>query len=137
MTLIRRTSPVADLVSFRDAMDRVFDERLFRPLWLANAERQAVPALDLYATPEAVIAKVALPGVKPENVDVSIDDDIVTITGSFKEEKETTRRSQVIRFTPPRQGEDRFRTPPPPAAKPGRGAWNPRPPGKKKKAGGS
>jgi HSP20 family protein len=95
MTLIRRPSPVADLVSFRDAMDRVFDERLFRPLWLANAERQVVPALDLYATPEAVIAKVALPGVKPENVDVSIDDDIVTITGSFKEEKETTEAGYV------------------------------------------
>jgi HSP20 family protein len=95
MTLIRRPLPVADLVSFRDAMDRVFDERLFRPLWLANAERQAVPALDLYATPEAVIAKVALPGVKPENVDVSIDDDIVSITGSFKEEKETTEAGYV------------------------------------------
>lgn len=95
MTLIRRPSPVADLVSFRDAMDRLFDERMFRPLWVASGERQAEPALDLYATPEAVIAKVALPGVKPENVDVSIDDDLVTISGSFKEEKETTEAGYV------------------------------------------
>jgi Molecular chaperone (small heat shock protein) len=95
MTLIRRPSPFADLVSFRDAMDRLFDERLFRPLWAASGEREAVPALDLYATSEAVIAKVALPGVKPEDVDVSVGDDLVTITGSFKEEKETPKGGYV------------------------------------------
>jgi HSP20 family protein len=95
MTLIRRPSPLADLVSFRDAMERLFDDRLFRPLWPANGERQAAPALDLYTTPQAVIAKVALPGVKPEDVDVSIGDDLVTITGSFKEEKETTESGYV------------------------------------------
>ncbi len=95
MTIIRRPSPVADLMSFRDAMDRLFDERLFRPLWIANGEREPVPLLDLFATPEAVIAKVALPGVKPEDVDVTIADDLVTITGTFKEEKEVPESGYV------------------------------------------
>jgi HSP20 family protein len=95
MTLIRRPSQFADLVSFRDAMDRLFDDRLFRPLWAASGEREAAPALDLFMTPEAVIAKVALPGVKPEDVDVSIGDDLVTISGSFKEERETTEAGYV------------------------------------------
>jgi HSP20 family protein len=90
MTLIRRPTPLADLVSFRDAMERLFDERFFRPMWVANAERQTVPALDLFTTPEAVIARVALPGIKPEDVDVTIGDDLVTISGAFKEEKETS-----------------------------------------------
>jgi HSP20 family protein len=48
-----------------------------------------VPALDLFTTQEAVIAKVALPGVKPEDVDVSIADDLVTVRGSYEEQKET------------------------------------------------
>lgn len=95
MTLIRRPSPRAELVSFRDAMERLFDDRLFRPLWPANVEHGTAPALDLYTTPQAVIAKVALPGVKPEDVDVSIGDDLVTITGSFKEEKETIEAGYV------------------------------------------
>jgi HSP20 family protein len=89
MTLIRRPTPLADLVSFQDAMERLFDERFFRPMWIGNGERRAAPALDLYTTPDAVIAKVALPGVKPEDVDVTIGDDLVTISGAFKEEKET------------------------------------------------
>jgi HSP20 family protein len=95
MTLIRRPSPLAELVSFRDAMERLFDDRFFRPIWTSNGEREAVPALDLYTTPEAVIAKVALPGVKPEDVDVSIGDDMVTISGTFKKETETTEAGYV------------------------------------------
>ena len=97
MTLIRRPSPFTDLVSLRDAMERLFDERFFRPTWLRNGEREAAPSLDLYTTPEAIVAKVALPGVKPEDVDVTIGDDIVTISGSFKEEKETTEAGYVHR----------------------------------------
>lgn len=95
MTLIRRSSPFTDLVSLRDTMERLFDERLFRPTWLGNGEREAAPALDLYTTPEAIVAKVALPGVKPGDVDVTISDDLVTISGSFKEEKDTTEAGYV------------------------------------------
>ncbi len=95
MTLIRRPSPLVDVVSLRDAMERLFDDRLFRPIWSGNGDRQAAPALDLYTTAEAVIATVALPGVKPEDVDVRIDDDLVTISGSFKQELETTEAGYV------------------------------------------
>ena len=95
MTLIRRPSPFTDLVSLRDTMERLFDERRFRPTWLGNGEREAAPALDLYTTPEAIVAKMALPGMKPEDVDVTIGDDLVTISGSFKEEKETTEAGYV------------------------------------------
>jgi len=95
MTLIRRPTPLVDLVSFRDAMERLFDDRSFMPMWIGNGERQSAPALDVYMTNEAVIAKVALPGVKPEDVDVTIGDDLVTISGAFKEEKETSDAGYV------------------------------------------
>ena len=95
MTLIRRPTPLAELVSFRDAMERLFDERSFRPMWIGDGEREAAPALDVYTTPEAVIAKVALPGVKPDDVDVTIGDDLVTISGAFKEEKEASDAGYV------------------------------------------
>ncbi len=62
MTLIRRPSPF-DLVSVRDAMERLFDDCLFRPIWVVSPEPEIMPPLDVYMTPEAVVAKVALPGV--------------------------------------------------------------------------
>lgn len=95
MTLIRRPSPLLDLVSMREAMERLFDDRLFRPLWMSEEERLAAPALDVFTTPEAVIAKAALPGVQPEDVDISITDELVTISGTFKDEKETEEKGYV------------------------------------------
>ena len=90
MTLTRRPSPMADVVTLRDAMERLFDDRFFRSLWTWDGEREAIPALDLFTTPEAVIAKIALPGVAPEDIDVEIAGDVVTVRGSYKAETETT-----------------------------------------------
>jgi HSP20 family protein len=42
-----------------------------------------------------VIAKVALPGVKPADVEVTILEDRVTVSGSFQEEKETLEAGYV------------------------------------------
>jgi HSP20 family protein len=95
MTLIRRPSPVAELVTLREAMERLFDDRLFRPIWTLGEDRAAVPALDVYTTSDAVIAKIALPGVKSEDLDITIGDDLVTVTGSFTEEGETTTADYV------------------------------------------
>ena len=39
MTLIRRSTPLVDLVSFQDAMERLFDERFSRPTWIGSGER--------------------------------------------------------------------------------------------------
>jgi HSP20 family protein len=95
MTLMRRPSPAAEVVTLRDAMERLFDDRFFRPLWPWDGEREGIPALDLFSTPEAVIAKVALPGVKPEDIDVEITADVVTVRGSYKEDTETADTGYV------------------------------------------
>jgi HSP20 family protein len=76
-------------------MERLFDDRVFRPMWIGNVERGAEPALDLFTTPDAVIAKVALPGVKPDDVEVTVGDGLVTIIGAFKEEHETGEAGYV------------------------------------------
>jgi HSP20 family protein len=76
--------PAPFLEGLRGAMERLADGPL-------------APALDLFTTPKTVVAKVALPGVKPENVDITVGDDLVTISGSVKEEKETTEAGYVHR----------------------------------------
>jgi HSP20 family protein len=111
MTLIRRPSAFTDVVSLRDAVDRLFDDRFMRTIWPLNGDRAVVPALDLFTTPEAVVAKVALPGVKPADVDISIVDDLVTIKGSFTEEKETKESGYVHKELSTGTFERRFSTP--------------------------
>jgi HSP20 family protein len=80
MTLIRRPPPFADLVTLRDTMEQFFDERFMRPMWPFDGERRMV----------------ALPGVKPEAVEVTITEDLVTISGSFEEEKEETTEAGYV-----------------------------------------
>ena len=88
MTLIRRPSPLGELASLRETMERLFDDRVFRPLVAFDGDQGRQPALDIYTTPDAVVARVALPGVKPDDVEVTIANDIVSIKGTFAAEEE-------------------------------------------------
>ena len=81
MTIIRRASPLGDLLSLRSAMDRLFDDTFFRPIAGTREETLAMP-LDIYATDDALVVEAALPGVKPEDVDVSILGDTLTLTAT-------------------------------------------------------
>lgn len=81
MTLMLR-DPFADSAPLRQAMERLFEESFPRPSrhWLA---------LNVYETPTALVIKAALPGVKPDEVDIAIDGDTLTISGEFKADEES------------------------------------------------
>lgn len=86
MSIIRR-EPFRELISLRDAMDRLFEESFVRPWgWIAPITESL--AVDMYETKDEIVVKTAVPGVKPENIDVSVVGDTLTIKGEFKEEKE-------------------------------------------------
>lgn len=89
---IVRWDPFRDLVSLRQAMDRLFEESFVHPsrivgLW---GDGMGVP-LDVYHTPEALVVKASLPGVKPEEVEITVTGDSLTIKGEVKAEEETKR----------------------------------------------
>lgn len=82
-----RWEPFRDMLTLRQAMDRLFEDSFVRPAGLAAPVMSEV-ALDMYETDSDVVIKAELPGVKPEEVDVSITEDVLTIKGEHKEEKE-------------------------------------------------
>jgi HSP20 family protein len=86
MTLIRRTSPFGELLSLRQAMDRLFEDSYVRPR--AGGAEQAGMALDVYTTADALVVEAALPGYKPEEVDISVLGDTLTISASTQAEEE-------------------------------------------------
>ena len=59
------------------------------------ADGPLAPALDLYTTPEAVVATVALPGVKRQNVDITVGDDLVTISGCAKDDPQARQEGYL------------------------------------------
>jgi HSP20 family protein len=96
MTIIRRPSPFGELLSLRQAMDRLFEESFVRPRGTLESDDQPL-ALDVYSTSDAVVVEAALPGVRPEDVDVSVLGDRLTITASTRDEKATDEEGYSYR----------------------------------------
>jgi HSP20 family protein len=94
MTLIRRPTPFGELVSLRQAMDRFFDDSLFKPAGWTVSPRLAV---DISSSPDAVVIEAALPGVKPEDVNVSVLDDALTISANTSEDRRETDEGYTYR----------------------------------------
>ena len=84
MTLVRRTNPFGELISLRQAMDRLFEDSWVRPSNGSGDHQQL--ALDVYMTQDSVVVEAALPGVKPDDVNISVLGDTLTISGSTKHE---------------------------------------------------
>lgn len=85
-----RWEPMGDMMSLRNAMDRLLEDSFIRPsrLWQEHGSGELPLELDMYQTDKDIVVKTAIPGLKPEEVDISITGDVLTIKGEHKEEKE-------------------------------------------------
>jgi len=94
---IVRWEPFRDLMTLREAMDRLFEESFVRPRreWLAPAE--GTLALDMYETEDSVVVKSAVPGVKPDEIDISVSGNTLSISGEAKSEEEVTEENYIRR----------------------------------------
>lgn len=72
-----------------DEMDRMFDEDDWDmvPSFFPK-ESFSAPAVDLYEEGDDVVAEAQLPDMDPKNIDISIEDDILTISGVSQQKKE-------------------------------------------------
>jgi HSP20 family protein len=96
MSSLMRWDPFRDTLSLRNAMDRLFEDSFVTPNfgWIAPTSAAGM-ALDVYETKDQVVIKAALPGVKPEETEVTITGDTLTIRGESKEEKEVKEENYI------------------------------------------
>ena len=80
MALTSRSRPFGDIVSLRQAMDRLFEESLVRPRNWGMGEDQVVP-MDVYASDDEVVVQAVLAGLKPEDVDITVEGSTLKISG--------------------------------------------------------
>ena len=69
-----------------DDMDQAFDSMV------VPAQRGFVPALDVYQTADDVVVETTLPGMNPNDVRVSIENDVLTIEGSSEKKTEVDEK---------------------------------------------
>jgi len=90
--------PVRESLSLRDAMDRLFEQSIVRPLaGAALTDNVSALALDVLEKDEDVTVRASIPGVDPEAIDISITGDILSIKGETREEKEQARGNYHLR----------------------------------------
>ncbi len=95
MSSLMRWSPSRNIMSLHNVMDRLFDDSFVRPdVWFAPLS-VADLAVDVYETKEDVVVKAALPGIKPEQVDITISGNILSIRGESNEQNEIKERDYV------------------------------------------
>lgn len=85
---IARFTPLSDVVSLREAMDRLFEDSFIRPngAWTGQL---AVP-VDLWETKDAYHVRADLPGITPEDIEISATADTFTISGEMKAQTDVT-----------------------------------------------
>lgn len=79
---ITRWDPFREAITLREAMDRLFEDSFVPARRRAEAREQVFRLpLDAYVTPEEIVILANMPGVKPENVEITIEGDTLTIKG--------------------------------------------------------
>jgi HSP20 family protein len=87
MASVVRWTPFDEVVSLREAMDRLFEDSSVRPSRSnggnGGATMDRLP-IDLYETENELVLKARLPGVSPEDVDITIQESELTIKAELK-----------------------------------------------------
>ena len=98
MTNVVRWDPFADL---RGTMDRFFDESFMRPWRLmpsANGDGyETTFPVEVSETDTDIEVKASLPGVKPEEVDITVANDVLTIKAEHQDTSEEKKRDYYRR----------------------------------------
>jgi HSP20 family protein len=99
MANITRFDPLGDVVSLRSAMDRLFEDSFVSPLtWRTMAKGGPMnPPIDVHETDDEIIVSSALPGVKPEDVEVTMTGQTLTLRGEFRADDEVKNDQYLYR----------------------------------------
>jgi HSP20 family protein len=96
MSNLIRWEPAREMMTLRDAMDRLFDDAFTRPLRL-NDGYLTVPAVDMFQTDNEIVVKAAIPGVKADDVQINVTGEVLTIKGETREKEETKEKAYHLR----------------------------------------
>jgi HSP20 family protein len=94
---IVRWEPFRDLVSLQERMNRLFDDS-FRGVARTGEEDWALggswaPAVDIFELEGNIVLKAELPGVEAKDVDIRVENNVLTLRGERKFDNEVKRES--------------------------------------------
>lgn len=95
MSNLTRWEPAREMLTLREAMDRLFDDAFTRPLSIRDG--WSAPAIDMYQTDDEIVVRASLPGFKADDVQINITGDVLTLRGELKHEDEKKEKAWHLR----------------------------------------
>ena len=95
MSNLIRWEPAREMMTLREAMDRLLDDAFTRPLGAEGSS--TVPPVDMYQTDTEVVVKAAIPGFKADDVQINITGNVLSIRGEMRQENESKQKSWQMR----------------------------------------
>ncbi|HEX9076693.1 MAG TPA: Hsp20/alpha crystallin family protein [Anaerolineae bacterium] len=96
MSTLTRWNPARDMAALRNEMDCVFADSVLGPPPLWNLSGEEVH-LDVYEEGNNLVVNASVPAVKPEELNVQIENDILTISGETKRDEEHKEQDYYLR----------------------------------------
>lgn len=87
---LTRWEPFAELGELRGRLDRMLGE-------LTDGERAWMPAIDVERDDGNLVVRADVPGIKPDEVKIEVQDDILTVSGAHQESKESKDKHYLRR----------------------------------------
>lgn len=95
-----RTNPAREVLAMADAMQRLFEE-IAAPLDYVGGQRAARLPIDAYVTDDEIVVVASMPGANPDDVEITIEGDSLTIRGEIPPRLENVRYIFTERFHGP------------------------------------
>lgn len=87
--------PFREMMSLREAMDRLFEDSFVGPRWMGLDLEAGALAMDVYETDNDLVVTASVPGVKPEDVEITVTDDVLHIRGEVKSEEKVEKANYI------------------------------------------
>lgn len=75
-------SPMRDISSLHDMIDRLFDEQVGQQF----GTEAIIPSVNIHETNDELVIEAHIPGVEEKDLNVEVEEDLITISGERKEE---------------------------------------------------
>ena len=94
--MLDRHDPFARTLGLRQVMDRLLEDAVVMPRG-GDGQGWSGPALNVYEDGDELIVEAQLPGMKPEELDINVEQGVLTISGQTTAEEERKERNYLIR----------------------------------------
>ena len=95
MAKVARWDPIRDMITMRQAMDRMIDESFARGSQMRGTGAWLLP-MDAHISDDAVVITADVPGIEPDELDITLEGDTLTIRGEIKRDDATGRKYVLL-----------------------------------------